>query len=71
MTFRLGDFKPGDIIRDHDNWRGKVYSVGRKYVLIEVNYGTGYLDMLPEDIKEIVEVADGKRKIGVHQADQA
>ena len=69
MTFQIEDFELGDIVRDGDGEIGTVMFITDKWLVVDCgDFGVEHIK--PSFIKEIIEVADGERKIGVHKTDQ-
>jgi hypothetical protein len=70
MTFKLQDFRKGDLVRlEHHHWPEwicEILNIGGKFVTLEVrDLGRDHkIRVTPQKIGEIVEAADGKRKIG-------
>ena len=65
MTLQIKDFKSGDRVRythRYSQYLGTVTLVSR-YLVIDNHW-----NIEPSSVREIVEVADGERKIGVHKA---
>ena len=75
MTFKIKDFKPGDIVRDEDNDIGEVVAVTRRclYVFYENKQHWPQADwtthqvirVSPSKIVEIEQMTVGERAIGV------
>ena len=64
MTFKLKDFKPGDIVRTEQGNVGEVHFIGR--ALLHISFGPGKKFIFhPAQIVEIEQVMVGERKIGI------
>ena len=61
--FKLTDFLPGDVVRDRDGEVGTVTFITDEFLVVDCG-AFGVEHIKPSYIEEIVQVADGKRKIG-------
>ena len=68
MTFKIKDFKPGDIVRDSRGWSGEVLTVGKLSLLVLFQHNDHPPfegRVLPRSIVEIEQVMVGERAIGI------
>ena len=65
MTFKIKDFRPGDIVRLVNDMTVEVHSAVLGKGIWIINRSGKITCIAPFHIVEIVKVADGKRAIGV------